>query len=335
MREERVKLKTIGFIILAIVAVLGIAGTAVYFLNDRQGQRPTDPSVISGDEDDELLLYEGGYYRLRSDLDTVLLMGVDKTAEYHHVEGDSVNHQQADFLLLLVLDKKNQRCTPLHINRDTMCVIWQLDVFGDPLSPLNGQITLAHAYGSGGKDSCRNEVRAVSELLYGTKIDNYVSVTMDAVPAVNDLVGGVTVTVLDDFSQVSDVLRQGETVTLTGDLALTYVRSRMYVGDTTNTSRMARQQQYLKALREKMMKARQKDANFSMKVLEAVSEGMVTDCSTYRLTELADALTAYEFDEIQMIAGETVQGEEFMEFYADEDALYRQVIDLFYEQVQK
>ena len=329
MNNGTAKLTKSGFIILAILAVLCIAGIAAYVLNDKQGQ-PTDPAVIS-DEDEQLLLYEGGYYRLRDDLETVLLMGVDKTSDFHETAGDSVNYQQADFLMLLLLDKEQKKCVPLQINRDTMCVIWQLDIYGEPLVPFNGQITLAHAYGSGGKDSCRNQVRAVSDLLYGMQIDNYISVTMDAVPALNDLVGGVTVTVLDDFSKVSETLVQGEEVTLTGDLALQYVRGRTNVGDGSNISRMARQRQYLIALKKKMQSKQQEDESFQMKALAAVSEGMVTDCSTYRLSELAEMISTYEFDEIQTIAGEAVAGEEFMEFYADEDALYRQVIELFYD----
>ncbi|MBQ7485485.1 MAG: LCP family protein [Oscillospiraceae bacterium] len=330
MNNEQAKLTKSGFIILAILVVLCLAaGITAYVLNDKQGQ-PTDPAVIS-DDADQLLLYEGGYYRLRDDLETVLLMGVDKTSDFHETAGGSVNYQQADFLMLLLLDKEQKKCVPLQINRDTMCVIWQLDIYGDPLVPINGQITLAHAYGSGGKDSCRNQVRAVSDLLYGMKIDNYISVTMDAVPALNDLVGGVTVTVLDDFSKISDKLVQGSEVTLTGDLALEYVRGRMSVGDGSNISRMARQRQYLVALRAKMQRMQQEDPNFQIKAISAVSDGMVTDCSTYRLSELAEMISTYEFDDIQTIAGEATAGEEFMEFYADEDALYRQVIELFYD----
>ena len=35
-------------------------------------------------------------------------------------------------------------------------------------------------------------------------------------------------------------------------------------------------------------------------------------------------------EDFQTIAGEAVQGEEFIEYYADEDALMQQVIDLFF-----
>lgn len=49
---------------------------------------------------------------------------------------------------------------------------------------------------------------------------------MDGIVEMNDLLGGVTVTVEDDFSQVDSSLVMGKRVTLTGQQALTFVRSR-------------------------------------------------------------------------------------------------------------
>mgnify|MGYP000585160404 FL=1 len=68
---------------------------------------------------------------------------------------------------------------------------------------------------------------------------------MDAVPILNDLLGGVEVTVLDDFSGIDDTLIKGETVTLHGDHALTYVRERYGLEDSSNSTRMVRQRQYM------------------------------------------------------------------------------------------
>ena len=337
MTERKSARKKHWLIAAAVLVIAAVIGTIVYLSDDMRG-RETDPSVTPNVDDEELiLLHEGRKYRLNDDLETVLIMGIDKTEAQTEkdAEGGSVNHQQADFLLLLLLDEENKTCTPLHINRDTMCTIWQLDIYGDPMTALNGQITLAHAYGSGGKDSCRNQVRAVSELLYDRKIDHYMSFTMDAVPIVNDSVGGVTVTVLDDMSAIDPELAEGQEVTLEGQQALTYVRARYDVGDATNLGRMARQQQYMTALREKLVKRSESNPNFVIKTLTSVSDMMLTDLSAYELSELSNALTTYEFEDIQTIAGEAVKGETFMEYYADEDALYQQVIELFYVPVEE
>ena len=40
-------------------------------------------------------------------------------------------------------------------------------------------------------------------------------------------------------------------------------------------------------------------------------------------------------EEIQTVSGESVQGDPYMEFYTDEDALQQQLIDLLYEPVEE
>ena len=57
---------------------------------------------------------------------------------------------------------------------------------------------------------------AVSTLLGGHKIDGFAMVNMSAIEVVNDMVGGVTVTIEDDFPD-SDTLIKGQTVTLHGE----------------------------------------------------------------------------------------------------------------------
>lgn len=316
-----------SIIIILLVCFLAAAGLMTgHFLLSRRQSAPVAPAAETDDPD--VLRYNGGRYLKNDAIETVLLMGLDRFGDQ---PADSVDAQQADMLLLLVLDRSTGTCTPLHINRDTMCTIYQLDAMGEPFMPLNGQICLAHAYGSGGRDSCRNQVRAVSELLYDTPIDHYASVTMDAVGIINNLVGGVTVTVLDDLSALDSALVQGETVTLQGDQALTYVRARMGLADPTNLNRMKRQQQYLTALQQKFTQELAENDDLSRQIVTAVSDDMVSDFTVNSLSSFVDMATTYTFTPIREIAGEAVYSEDRSpEFYADEDALYQMVVDLFY-----
>lgn len=281
----------------------------------------------------EITYYNGTAYARREDLETVLLLGVDK------FEGETpegyVNNQQADFLLLLVMDKENETCTPIQLNRDTMTEIQILGVTGEPAGTFTGQLALAHTYGSGEEDSCENTVLAVSNLLYGMEIDHYVSLTMDGVALLNDLVGGVTVEVLDDFSGIDDSLVQGETVTLQGQQALTYVRSRGGLEDSTNLHRMERQRQYLAGLQEQVKKAAQSDSNFSLDALLQVNEYMVSDCTVNQLSDLINSMVTYEIEDIRTTQGEAQVGEEYMEFTVDEDALQQLVLEVFYDAVDQ
>lgn len=281
----------------------------------------------------EITYYNGTAYARREDLETVLLLGVDK------FEGETpegyVNNQQADFLLLLVLDEENETCTPIQLNRDTMTQIQILGVTGEPAGTFTGQLALAHTYGSGEEDSCENTVLAVENLLYSVGIDHYVSLTMDGVALLNDLVGGVTVEVLDDFSGIDDSLVQGETVTLQGQQALTYVRSRGGMEDSSNLHRMERQRQYLAALQQQLKAAVQQEDGFTLDALLQLNEYMVSDCTVNQLSDLGDSLAAYQVSDILTTPGDAQEGEEFMEFTVDEDALQQLVMDVFYEPVEK
>ena len=281
----------------------------------------------------EITYYNGTAYARREDLETVLLLGVDK------FEGETpegyVNNQQADFLLLLVMDKQNETCTPIQLNRDAMTQIQILGVTGEPAGTFTGQLALAHTYGSGEEDSCVNTVLAVENLLYGVGIDHYVSLTMDGVALLNDLVGGVTVEVLDDFSAIDDSLVRGETVTLQGQQALTYVRSRGGMEDSSNLHRMERQRQYLAALQQQLKAAVQQEDGFTLDALLQLNEYMVSDCTVDQLSDLGDSLAAYQVSDILTTPGDAQEGEEFMEFTVDEAALQQLVMDVFYEPVEE
>ena len=85
-----------GIIALGIVLLVAVALLAVKVWEKRQGQFEGEASA-SG-----VLTYEGERYVLRDDLETFLVMGLDK------YEGDAVSDShgtgvQADFLMLFVI----------------------------------------------------------------------------------------------------------------------------------------------------------------------------------------------------------------------------------------
>ena len=311
-------------ILLVAVFLVSAVLVAVNLWESGQGLFPGQgmdgqPSVIE---------YNGQDYVLREDVETVLVMGLDKFEMPENA--DSYNNDlQADFLILLVIDEKNESCSAIHINRDTMTPVNVLGVAGQKIDTQTMQIALSHTFGNGKEVSCNNTADAVSRLLYGVKIDHYVSLTMDAVALINDMVGGVEVTVLEDFSDIDDTLIQGEKVTLQGDQALTYVRTRYGVGDSSNATRMNRQRQYLQALFDQVRAKSETDESFSLNSSMELAEYMVTSGSVNQMQSLMDKIVAYDDVTIRSIEGESVVGDEFMEFYPDEQSLKKEVVELF------
>ncbi len=276
-----------------------------------------------------VMQYNGTEYELKEGIRTLLVLGLDKFDDVEAVDGYT-NNKQADFVMLLVIDDNAKTVTALHINRDTMADIPVLGIAGEKIGMVNKQLALAHTYGNGREVSCRNTADAVSSMLYNITVNHYVSVTMDSVPVYNDLVGGVEVTVLDDFTGIDDELVKGETVTLKGEKALTYIRSRKGLDDSSNSTRMVRQRQYLDALYKKSIECKNSDENFVLTAVLQMADYMVSDCSSNQLTELAQTIIDYEFTEIRTIEGDNVVGEVHMEFFPDVDSLKKNVVELFY-----
>lgn len=274
--------------------------------------------------------YNGVEYVKNEDVESFLILGLDKFEDA--INNDSYNNdQRADFLMLLVFDNSEKKFTAVHLNRDTMVNMNVLGVAGQKIGTVNKQLALAHTYGNGRDVSCRNTADAVSELLNGVKVNHYLSITMDAVPILNDLLGGVEVTVLDDFSGIDDTLIKGETVTLHGDHALTYVRERYGLEDSSNSTRMVRQRQYMTAVYDKAMLEIENDDNFVIEASSKLADYIVYDRSVNQLQEIAKKLSQYKFTEIETLEGESVVKDGLMEFRPDADSIDKIVFELFYK----
>jgi len=335
MKHFHAGFKSIGIVlficVICILAAVGInyiaawerKSTAVTLNSSGYHIFPAPSEIQSG----------GQTYVENKDLITVLLLGIDTPGKA--VSSDSYNNdQQADFLALLVIDPETNECTLLHINRDTMTDVSVLGVTGQAAGTVFGQIALAHTYGSGLKDSCENVTDTVSRLLCGITVDYYISINMDAVAVLNDQIGGVTVTIEDDFSQVDPELVKGETVTLTGEHALNFVRARQGMDDPTNLSRMARQRQFISAFfsqfQSKMSSENSSQENFILSLYHSLSDYLVTNCPVQTLSSLSDRLTKIEEIKTQDLTG-TVEKGEFVEFYPDKDKLFELTMNTFFE----
>ncbi len=277
--------------------------------------------------------YNGSKYTLKDDVETFLVIGIDKFEEDIE-DGDNYNtNMHADYVVLYVLDNESKHCTALHISRDAMVEYDKLGLGGKKVGTERGQLSLSYSEGNGDKISCRNTANAVEWLLKGIDVDHFASVTMDTVITLNDLVGGVELTVLDDFTGIDETLVKDNKVVLTGSQALTYVRSREGMDDSTNNNRINRQKQYLGALAAKMEEKATADEAFALTAIEKIGNSLISDRSHTQLELIANKLLDYQ-TEITVLEGESRKGEMYMEFYPDEKALMETIIKLFYEKAE-
>ena len=273
------------------------------------------------------LVYDGIPYVQRAGLETYLLLGIDVNGAPLGTES-YIGGGQADVQLLLVVDHPNRRWQVLQLDRDSMVQVPVLGVTGKVVGTEFEQLALAYSYGNGREESCENTAAAVSALFNGQPIDGYIALSMDAVAILNDMVGGVPVTLMSDLTAADPTLAEGKTVLLQGEQALTFVRARRGVDDQTNISRMARQRQYLSAFGAQLAL---QDDDFAVRAYEAVADHMVTDMGSAAVASIGRSMKTYTKQEWLTIAGESRIEDGHVARYLDADSLQQTMIRLFYQ----
>ena len=233
------------------------------------------------------------------------------------------NDDLADFLLLMVFDHEKKTVTPFQINRDTMCDVPWISVNGLVGGYYPMQITMAHIFGSGKLDSSKNVVSAVTGLLHGAPVDHFFTFSMDTVPILNDLVGGVTVTLEDDVPTLGEQYVKGAKITLKGEEALRFVRTRALDRVDANVARMGRQRLYMNAFLNQARTKIEKDPEFIVKAYDKIERFLITDLTVENISEFVDDFYDYEVLPIVTPTGTyTLSEQSTAQFHPDEASLW-------------
>ncbi len=279
--------------------------------------------------------YNGIIYAYNKEMMTFLFMGIDKDGDAKEV-AEGTDGGQADALFLVAVNPKDRTVKVIGLNRNTMADVDIYNEEGAYVNTVKAQIAVQHGFGNGMEESCDYQCKAVSRLLYGLPIHGYAAINMAAIPALNDAVGGVDVTVQEDISIKDPLLVKGAQVHLEGKSAFWYVKYRDMNQFGSADGRLERQKQYLAGFMDAAKKTVKEDISAVSRLYSALKPMMVTNVTSGEAVYLATELLDYDFwgkNEFRMIEGETVMGEVFEEFYVDEEALYEMILDIFYEPV--
>ncbi len=297
-------------------------------------QLDTNAQVADIGWEEGWIRYDGSIYKYNDEIITLLVLGIDKDSENEEsAHGLSGGQSDANFLVVINPDKETVQL--ICINRDTMAEYQTYDYYGSKDAVAKAQLCLAHAYGNSPQQNCENSVDAVSKLFYGLPIHGYCSINMAGIPVLNDAVGGVTVNCLQSFSTNGYRYTKGQDKTLKGMGAFWYVKYRDTKEFNSNGDRLERQKQYLNAFIDKAKTSLKKNPSLIAGLYEGLAAYMTTDITLDEASYLAGTALGYSFDMDNVISlkGETVQGTYYEEFYPDEEALQKLIIDIFYEEV--
>lgn len=278
---------------------------------------------------DNRVEFNGVEYRRRTDVKTILFLGVDNEYTSEFGAGLVGNNGRSDAIMLFLVDTKTKTTELLTVSRDTITEVDVYDGLGDLQYSVPMQITLQYSFGNSAKRSCFLTQRTVSELLYDARIDGYFSLTMDGIPVIVEELGGVTLTFPEDYSYVDPAYTKGTTVTMDGEAAERFVRYRDLSDKESNELRNQRHSWLATEVFRQI-----KD----MGDLDGIVDRLMNVAGTYIETDV-DGETLKLLAECPVVAtykvpGEVVQSELHNEYHVDEQGLRELVIQLFFRPVE-
>ena len=274
--------------------------------------------------------YQDEEYIEKTAVTTILLMGVDQNDDEERYTARQGG--QTDFIMLYVIDHNDRTISQLQIDRDTMANVKVYGIFGNDLGTRMMQICLAHGYGTTDEENNQNAVDAVQRLLQGITVDYYATLDLASIGVINHLLGGVTVTLEDDFSAFDPTMLPGTELQLTDQQAVLFTRYRLDIGDGSNESRMRRQRTFLSAAGNLLNEKIDEDTEFLGQMYDGLQDVMTTDLTKAQLINELNTAYKYEIQPVDTLAGQhTVSSDGFMEFYVQDGAAIEWVLNVFYK----
>lgn len=339
-KNKRSRFITVAIIIAAIIVILVLAAVVIRLIGKNalyNGANSKTPSIEQDDYtwQEGWIRYNDEIYAYNEDIMTFLVMGIDKEGKVKESKS-LTDGGQSDAIFLLVFNPHTEEISIISVDRNTMTDIRMVGVGTDGTDVITqAQINVQHGFGDGEEESCELTKEAVSSLFFDLPIHGYISFNYGAVPVLNDAVGGVEVTVPEGITKYKPEWNVGEKVRLKGEDAVLFVQWREPTEFESARVRTLRQKEYLAGFVQQAIEATKSDLSVPITLYNEVKQYTVTDISVDEMTYLIPEVINYSFsdEQIYTMAGETVMGDEFEEFYPDMDALKEQVIEIFYEKV--
>ena len=329
----------LGIILALVIAFFVSSCIGKKQLTNYDNMNVTAPQVegatISVSQGGRTVEYNGKNYKFNENMTTILCIGVDKTEL--GTEDDIVGTGgQADALFLVAMDMKSGETDIIAIPRDIVTDIELKSASGKYMGTEKKQICLSYAYGDGKHTSCQNTQTAVERLFYGLPIQSYFAIDIEAIGYLNDAVGGVTVTMKDDFFRslhygVQTHHYKGEVLTLDGENAIRYVQQREVAQLESSTERLDRQMNYMNAFSQKAISMTKEDLGVPIDLFNIVKDNSATDLNVTKISALAEVVVkGMSAPDFKKIPGELTSDGTYAVYNVDTEKFYELFLETFY-----
>lgn len=329
----------IAIIVLVAIAAVGITlaatgGTKKTVTVDKNTQ--TRAADDSGDDFGNRLSYKGKNYRKKENVKTILFLGIDQESDVQYdvyinqTKGVISNIGRSDTILLFMADEEKQETKVLSISRETMTDVDVYDSTDEFLYSGKMPVTLQYTFGNTPARSLFLSKRTITKLLYNIRIDGAVSLTLDGIRDIVDRLGGIELTMPQDYSYIDARCTEGATVLLNGAEMEHFIRYRDTSVTGSNNERMERTSWLISAV-FKELKAKGA-MTFLQQIIDSHPEYITSDCDA----ELLKKISTYPIsDEKYNVPGQVTEGLMNDEFYVDEEALQDLIIELLYDPIEE
>ncbi len=345
-RRRRAGPTILLIILIALALLLGyfalrvaLSGRAMRNHSDVYNPQISQPGLTStidrvADVDGDIITYKGKRYRYNDHVATFLFLGIDENTPDTFELGSCNVEAYSDAIILAAMDFKNSRINFFTVSRDAMCEYKKLSPEGEELSIATGQLAIPFSYGDGRQKSLENTTDAVSVLFGNLPIYSCSAMYLDGLSDLNKAVGGVTLEPIESIETDTVSLKEGERVTLDADQAEAYIRHRAHT-KTGNLERMERQKHYFKCLVSQLLTASRKDVRTALKVYNTIRKNVVSDLKLSDVIYLASKATDMSVSgDIKSVPGDaTLNDENFVEYYIDEEGCFELLLKLYYEEL--
>ncbi len=324
--------KRVAVFIVCIILTAGLVIAGVFTMRLKEAvENPVsvffgDEVVIpDGEQEDNTpvirevdLVRDGKSYVKKDNILNIVLLGRDATPKrYMGYSVNGVNVYDArsdggntDVMIVMAIDVETGDVQAISIPRDTIAHIYH---YYDTEDTINKEYfhKLNGAYGAGPRDldevQIRNSVTCIQEHLntFGTfdiQINNYVEVSLVGLLVLTEEVGGVEVTLANGIPGVGSA---GQTVTLNGITAMTFIRDRKNSGG--DLGRVSNSQIYIRALAKKLQSMGATEIAPTLAKTMIGKNVMRTDLNAEQIAALAGVLQKIDVYGVQMHTVGTIE----------------------------
>lgn len=352
--------------VLIIVLVLGLAGTILYKSGEialKASANAAEPKmtvdlqeVIRVREEleyndgvawqDDWVVCDGKVYEYRDDMLNFLLLGIDQSGSLStETKLTDWNAGQADTIFLVSLNQADKKISVIGIPRNSMV---NVEIYNSGLEregTIYNQICLQYGYAGGGELGLQKMKERVSELMCGLPIHGTCAVSFNAISLITDRLGGIEVVVPDDMTEYSKAYVRGSTQLLTGRNVVNYLRYRQYDTLGSPTTRLERQKDFMRVAMGRVMQEVKANPVFVKDIYGSLKAYMNTDITVdeavYIASKALDCTLAEQsfyqlsgVDKAEYFVRENGAQDFYDDYYIDEDALQKIMIEVFYQEVR-